>query len=61
MTQRRACVHDGKTGREAFERPGQVRGIGLGLGIARDLLGSHRHHLSNSPLGGLRVMVRVLI
>jgi hypothetical protein len=66
MTKRRACVHDGNTGRKAFERlpksarrEGQVRGIGLGLGIARDILGSHgRHHLSNSPLGGLRVGAR---
>lgn len=35
MTQRRACVHDGKTSREAFERPGvKARFAASGLGSA---------------------------
>ena len=35
MTQRRACFHDGKTGREAFERPGvKARFAASGLGSA---------------------------
>jgi signal transduction histidine kinase len=48
MIKRRACGHDGNTGREDSERlpkfagrEGHVRGTGLGLAIARDIARSH--------------------